>query len=46
MGVTIGYVIGSKITGLKIEIGLQNMFKQNPNIEPLMKEALEALKKS
>lgn len=45
-GLAVGYVVGCKLTSWKIETGLMKVFKQDPNVELLMRNALNELNKS
>lgn len=40
----IGYAAGSKIMDLRISYGLSKVFTKNPEIETLMKTAIEEIK--
>lgn len=40
----IGYVFGSKMTSAKLNSGLAMIFKENPEIEPLVNDAIKSLK--
>lgn len=41
----LGMSAGTRITEANIECGLQKAFKVNPQIEPLLKDAIETLNK-